>query len=215
MTVTSRFNSHVIRILCISAALTFGVGPACSQDTSLDESFAQKVQPLLSKYCERCHNAEDMQSGIRVDQLDGSLQDRHLFLWRDIRRQLDDHAMPPEDEIQPTADERELLSRWIEQAMNVAKSRNTQKNGSVRRLTVPQYRNTLRELLGLRENLSELLPPDGISKEGFANNGQVLGLSPLQMEYYFDIAQRSLDLCIVDASVKPVIQNFRMDLGKV
>ncbi len=48
-----------------------------------------------------------MKSGIRVDQLDATLQDRHLFLWRDIKKQLDEHAMPPEDETQPTPEERE------------------------------------------------------------------------------------------------------------
>ena len=211
-----------VRIFASIAALLILNGFAFAQEASqpggadgtIEKSFVEQAQPLLNKYCLRCHNADVMKSGIRVDQLDGSLQDRHLFLWKDIRGQIDGHAMPPEDEPQPTQEERELLSTWIEQAMNFAKSRNTQKNGSVRRLTVSQYRNTMRELLGLQENLSDILPPDGVSKEGFANNGQVLGLSPLQMEYYFDIAEKSLDLCIVDEKSTPVIQNFRMDLGE-
>ena len=186
---------------------------AYGQDSDLEKSFTTLVQPLLQKYCLRCHNADNMKSGIRVDQLDGSLQDRHLFLWRDIGKQLNEVAMPPADEPQPTKEEHEFLSKWIEQALNVARSRDTQKNGSVRRLTVSQYRNTMRELLKLEENLSDILPPDGVSKDGFANNGQVLGLSPLQMEYYFDIAEKSLNLCIVDENSKPTIQNFRMDLG--
>ena len=186
---------------------------AYCQDSDVQKSFTAQVEPLLQKYCLRCHNADNMKSGIRVDQLDGSLQDRHLFLWRDIGKQLDEAAMPPADEPQPTKEEHEFLSKWIEQSLNVARSRDTQKNGSVRRLTVSQYRNTLRELLKLEENLSDILPPDGVSKDGFANNGQVLGLSPLQMEYYFDIAEKSLDLCIVNENTEPTIQNFRMDLG--
>ena len=198
----------------VAAAQTVSAPEQNSADLAIAEAFTQQVQPLLKKHCLRCHNADTMKSGIRVDQLDDSLQDRHLFLWRDIRRQIDDGAMPPEDEAQPTKGEREFLSNWIERAMNVARSRDTQKNGAVRRLTVSQYRNTMRDLLQLEENLSEVLPPDGVSKEGFANNGQVLGLSPLQMEYYFDIAEKSLDLCIVDKDSKPVIQNFRMDLGQ-
>ncbi|HEY4259244.1 MAG TPA: DUF1592 domain-containing protein, partial [Schlesneria sp.] len=60
----------------------------------------------------------------------------------------------------------------------------------------------------------EVLPPDGISKDGFANNAQTMVLSPLQVEAYFDIAEKSLDLCIVDEQAKPAIQNFRMDLGR-
>ena len=83
----------------------------------------------------------------------------------------------------------------------------------MRRLTVSQYRNSLRDLLGLQEDLTDALPPDGISKDGFANNGQLMALSPLQVESYFDIAEKALDLCIVDENSKPVIQNFRMDFG--
>lgn len=199
-------------LLIATVALVSSTDAYC-QDRDVEKSFTSQVQPLLQKYCLRCHNADNMKSGIRVDQLDGSLQDRHLFLWRDIGRQLDEAAMPPADEPQPTKEEIEFLSKWIERSLNVARSRDTQKNGSVRRLTVSQYRNTMRELLKLEENLSDILPPDGVSKDGFANNGQVLGLSPLQMEYYFDIAEKSLDLCIVDENSKPTIQNFRMDLG--
>jgi len=187
--------------------------PQSVSENDESESFEKLVRPLLTKYCLQCHNAETMKSGIRLDQLEGTLHDRDLFLWRDIRKQLEQDAMPPEDAAQPTEEERRQLSAWIEQAMNTARSKNTQVNGSIRRLTVSQYRNTLRDLLGVEENLSVVLPPDGISKEGFANNGQVMVLSPLQMEYYFDIAEKSLDLCIVDENKPPVIQNFRMDLG--
>jgi len=179
-----------------------------------EKTFQEVVQPLLKKYCFRCHNAEKMKSGVRVDQLTGTLKDRHLALWKNILKQIDDGDMPPDDEPQPTDKERQALVEWIPRAMNAALARNTQKNGSARRLTVAQYRNTLRDILGLEEDLTEVLPPDGISKDGFANNGQALLLSPLQVEAYFDIAQKALDLCIVDEKTKPVIQNFRMDLGR-
>lgn len=176
-------------------------------------TFKAKIQPLVQKYCQRCHNVDEMTSGIRVDQLDGSLEDRHLFLWKDILKQVEDEAMPPEDEPQPTADERELLVDWIQQALIAVRSRNAEKNGSVRRLTVAQYRNTLRDLLGLEDNLADVLPADGVSKDGFLNNGQTMELSPLLIEAYFDVAEKALDRCIVDVDAKPSIQNFRMDLG--
>ena len=43
------------------------------------QTFTTKIQPLIQKYCLRCHNVDEMTSGIRVDQVDGSLPDRHLF----------------------------------------------------------------------------------------------------------------------------------------
>lgn len=188
--------------------------PAPDTATADEKIFREVVHPFLKKHCFRCHGADKMKSGIRVDQLTGTPEDRHLALWKNILKQIDGEAMPPEDEPQPTADERQALLEWIPRAMHATMARNTQKNGSVRRLTVSQYRNTLKDLLGLDEDLTEALPPDGISKDGFANNGQTLLLSPLQVEAYFDIAERALDLCIVDEKTKPVIQNFRMDLGR-
>ncbi len=188
--------------------------PAAPNGAVTDEAaFQERVQPLLQKYCVRCHNADNMESGIRVDQLTAALEDRQLPLWKAILKQVADGAMPPENEPQPTAEQRKLLTEWIMRAMTAARSRPSPKNGSVRRLTVAQYRNTLRELLGLQEDLTDALPPDGISKDGFANNGQTMVLSPLQVESYFDIAEKALDLCIVDESTKPVVQNFRMDFG--
>ena len=176
-------------------------------------TFKASIQPLVRKYCQRCHNVDEMTSGIRVDQLDGSLEDRHLFLWKDILKQVADEAMPPEDEPQPTVQERKLLVGWIEQALTIARSRNAEKNGSVRRLTVAQYRNTLRDLLGLEDNVTDILPADGVSKDGFLNNGQTMELSPLLIEAYFEVAENALNRCIVDEDSRPSIQNFRMDLG--
>lgn len=189
--------------------------PPATAEASPDEKlFAEFVKPLIQQHCVRCHNVDNMKSGIRVDQLSATPGDRQLFLWKDILKQVSEQAMPPEDEPQPTDDQRQKLTEWIQRTMTAAMTRNTQRNGSVRRLTVPQYRNTLRDLLGLDEDLTEVLPPDGISKDGFANNAQTLILSPLQVEAYFDIAEKSLDLCIVDENSKPAIQNFRMDLGR-
>ncbi|MEO2020785.1 MAG: DUF1587 domain-containing protein, partial [Pirellulaceae bacterium] len=188
--------------------------PADVETTVEQKTFRSSMQPLLKQYCIRCHNAQEMKSGIRLDHLDGSLQSKQLFLWRDILKQINEEAMPPSDELQPTAEQRQALTKWIRESMDSARARDTQRNGSTRRLTVSQYRNTLQDLLGLEDNLTDVLPPDSISREGFANNGETLLLSPLLVEAYFDIAEKALDLAIVDEKTKPVIQNFRMDLGK-
>lgn len=182
--------------------------------TGDEKPFHDTVKPLLNQYCVRCHNAEKTKAGIRVDQLSANPEPKQLPLLKRVMGQLTDEAMPPEDEPQLTAQERKTLIAWVEQSAKVALARDTERNGSVRRLTVPQYRNTLRELLGLEEDLTEGLPPDAVSKDGFTNNAQSMVLAPLQVEAYFDIAEKALDLCIVDEQSKPVVQNFRVELGQ-
>ncbi|MFP6650057.1 MAG: c-type cytochrome domain-containing protein, partial [Pirellulaceae bacterium] len=97
--------------------------PEAARKTPEERSFKKKIQPLLEKYCLRCHNAKEMKSGIRVDRLDGTMENNRLFLWRGIREQVDEQAMPPEDELQPSGQERALLDGWIGQAMNAALAR--------------------------------------------------------------------------------------------
>lgn len=185
-----------------------------AKDSASAWTFKEHAQPMLKKLCFRCHNVDNMESGIRVDQLDGSFPDTRLFHWRDILKQVEAEAMPPEDELQPTQQQRTKFAAWIRQSMQDARKRHRAKNGSVRRLTVSQYRNSLRDLLGINEDFTGVLPPDGISKDGFANNGQTLLLSPLLVESYFSIAEKALDASIVDVNSKPAIQNFRMELGQ-
>src|SRR5262245_16309477 len=73
-------------------------------NAALQVEFHQQVRPFLTKYCVDCHNADEMESGIRVDHLGGNPDDRQLYLWQGILKQIAENAMPPEDAPQPTAD---------------------------------------------------------------------------------------------------------------
>jgi len=179
----------------------------------VQKKFQQDIKPLLSKYCFDCHGIEKAKAGIRVDYLDGSLPDKEVRHWKVIRKQLSREEMPPEDESQPSQDERLSMVNWIDEALDMARKRVRPKNGIIRRLTIAQYRNTIRDLLGIKEDLTGGLPPDAVSIDGFLNNEQSMLLSPLLIEAYFDIAERALDLAIVNENDKPIIQNFRMDFG--
>ena len=169
---------------------------------------------FLNEYCVGCHNADERESGIRVDHLDGTLPEPTIRLWEDIREQIDAEAMPPDDESQPTADQRQRMVEWIDEALQRARARKEEVHGTVRRLTVEQYRNTLQALLGIEDDFATVLPPDGVSKDGFTNDAATLSLSPLQVESWFSIAEKAIDAALVDVNEPPAIQNFRMDLGE-
>jgi len=181
--------------------------------SALEPSFEQQVKPFLKQNCMPCHNAGNATSGVRVDQLDGALEDRHLKLWEAIRHRVGDGTMPPKGGPQPAGTDRQQVVAWIDRALDIARSRPMPKNGQVRRLTVAQYRNTLRELLRLDDDLTETLPPDAVSRDGFVNNKETLQLSPLLLESYLEIAEEALNRLIVDPNSKPEIQNFRVNLG--
>jgi hypothetical protein len=202
---TFRLLTLVILTLCAPLSALGADNP--------EEAFARDVKPFLKQYCSRCHNADKQTSGVRVDHLDAKVEDRYLKVWDHVLKQARAGTMPPEEAKQPTAEERKRAVAWMEQAVKAARLRPVPKNGSIRRLTVAQYQNTLRELLLLEDNVAQALPPDAVSRDGFVNNQDTLQISPLLLEAYFDAADQALSRCIVDPKTKPVIQNFRVDLG--
>lgn len=201
-------------LLLLRPVALLGAEPREGDNQTLRASFEREAGPLLEEFCVSCHHADDPQSGVHVGHLDGTIPEGRIQLWEAIQRQLQRKAMPPQDETQPTSAQRGAALGWIDEALRHAKSRKRPVNGAVRRLTIAQYRNTLRDLLGIDDDLTDILPPDAVSKDGFRNNQETLLLSPLLLEAYFKIAEAALDRCIVDPRSKPTVQTFRMDLGE-
>ena len=165
------FYQRIVLLLTVATGYFLSVKTVAADEQAPPiEAFQKQVQPLIKKYCVRCHHVEKMTSGVRVDNFTGEFRDESLFHWRDVAKQLSLEAMPPEDELQPTDKEREFLVDWIETEIAAARSRNSEKNGSIRRLTVAQYKNTLQDLLGIQDELTDILPADGVSEDGFLNN---------------------------------------------
>ncbi len=179
-----------------------------------DAAFDSMVKPFFKQNCMQCHDTDHAMAGVRVDQLDTSFDDRQVKVWDAVRARVAGGSMPPKGTHQPTAEERKQVVEWIKAGVEVARLRPSPKNGLVRRLTVAQYRNTLRELLRLEDDLTTGLPPDAVSKDGFVNNQETLHLSPLLLESYFEIAEEALKRAIVDPAKKPWVQDFKMELGR-
>ena len=57
---------------------------------TLERSFETLAWPFLKEHCFQCHNTETAISGVRVDQLDAALEDRHVRLWEAVRRKISD-----------------------------------------------------------------------------------------------------------------------------
>lgn len=179
-----------------------------------ETDFAQHVAPFLERYCQSCHNVDSAKGNVRLDNLTARPNDRQLFQLEQVLSQIDTKQMPPTDEEQPTDGERQKVMEWITSTLKEAREATPIRNGSIRRLTVGQYRHTLQELLAIPDDLTRTLPPDAVSKDGFTNNEQSMTLSPQQTETYFEIAGQALDLAMVNESEPPVIQKFRMDFGR-
>ena len=119
--------------------------------------------------------------------------------WHETLNVLNRGEMPPEDEPQPSAEQLKLLTRWLRAAIDdaVRARRKTSGLNVMRRLNRTEYQNTMRDLLDFEMDYVRDLPPEGLSPDGFRNNGLSLRMTPTQLEYYLEAARKALDRVIV------------------
>ena len=183
---------------------------AVQNDNRSESRFADSVQPLLNKYCFKCHGPEKQESDLRIDDLDPDLvKGPHGGQWQEVLDALNRGDMPPEDATQPSAGERDTLITWMTSEINRAVVLRRSNGGHVtlRRLTRYEYNNTMRDLLGIDMDYSRDLPPDTKGMDGYKNNGMYMGMSDLQLDEYYKAAKRGLAAAIVQGDpVKPIHQ---------
>lgn len=180
-----------------------------------EKDYNVDIQPIVKTYCYSCHGAEEQKGGLRLDEIDPNLiKGDDAETWRFMLDMVNSGEMPPEEEEQPTEEERALLVDWITASVqNAVKIKKAEQKPVIRRLTKKQYTHSVNSLLNLSVNFGEVLPEDGKSEMGFSNNGQVQQVSPLHIEYYKQIAREALDKAI-PSTEKPESTRYKITFGK-
>ena len=152
---------------------------------------------FVSQYCQKCHGEEKQKADRRFDHLSTSIEDfREQELWQEILDQLNLGEMPPEDENQPSEEEKLAIIEKITNGITEARERFIGISGHtvLRRLNKFEYRNTISDLLGLNTeswNPAADFPADVIV-DGFDNDGAELVTSGLLLEKYFPAAEEAV-----------------------
>jgi hypothetical protein len=186
---------HVFLTGLLLVGLSSQLCAAGDHDEASRTQFEKQVKPVLKQLCIRCHGPEKQEAQLRIDTLSIDLVSSDAGdHWEEVLNQLNLGAMPPEDQPQPTADQRELITSWIHTELkHAAEMRRASGDGSsLRRMTGYEYSNTMRDLLGIDLDFSKDLPPEGVAAEGFKNNNYVLGTSSLHFEQFQAIAEEAL-----------------------
>ena len=190
----------ILFVLCFPA-LTMAVGPDL-------RTFKSKVEPILAQYCYQCHGPQG-EASPRLSELDPDLfTGTDGETWHDALNRLNEGKMPPEEGLPLPISKRKQLVKWLTTEMDRATEARRSTGGEVvfRRLTNYEYNNTLRDLLGIEFDFTTNLPPESKSTDGFLNNGQVLSVSPIQLEYYLAAARSALQKAIVSGGPPDVYQ---------
>jgi hypothetical protein len=190
-----------IRALLASAACTMVVlapaqadGPAAAASASAESSGtahapAEEKWAFLDKYCSECHNAEDWAGGVAFDTLSPESIPEEPETFEHAVRKLRGRLMPPPGKPQPDKAELTAFVSWLENTLDEAAAKHPDPGRiPLHRLNRKEYANAVYDLVGLKLDVKEMLPPDD-QVDGFDNVANVLQVSPSFMEQYISAAR--------------------------
>ena len=195
----SRRAARILVLVSVLAWLSANEA-AKPKDTVDPLSFDQRIMPLLGNFCYPCHNERKTKGDVNLRR-DADLRmiadDRKV--WITALKEVGEGKMPPEKAKQPSDDERKLLLAFIERTVNTLDCTQQKDPGrpSVRRLNRNEYDNTIRALFDLDLTLGQQFSPDG-SSYGFDTIAEALSIAPVQVEQYYQAADRALDAAFKD-----------------
>ncbi len=185
---------QIIASLCLLGSGGWHViGREAAQESPV---FAEKIQPLVEKYCLDCHDSDTAKGHINLEQFDSEVAFwRDPKLWERALVQLREHTMPPVKKPQPAEEERTRLVEWVASMLehpDISRLPKDPGRTLIRRLSRAEYNNTVRDLLGVDTHPAELFPPDDGGGGGFDNNAATLYMQPLFMEKLLDVTESVL-----------------------
>lgn len=196
----------MIRCLSFLTLIVFSlllVGPLKAADQT---AYSSQIQPFLQRYCMSCHSADEVHGDVDFGEFQSAEQVVGAFdVWERAVTHLEAGSMPPEDEPQPTDLEKRQFVDWYQQLVNSVEARPAV--FQPRRLSVIEYRNTLRSVFGFdlevaviqaeqtvaeRSLVVKLLPTDPPGQSGFKNDTHSNPLTTVVWDQYSYLVEAAI-----------------------
>ena len=154
------------------------------------ETPAPDVQAFVKQYCVSCHNEKVKSGGLPLSTLDLTRAPEHAEVWEQVIRKVRTCAMPPVGRPRPDKAVAAHLVSYLETELDkAALATPNPGHAALPRLNRAEYRNAVRDVLGLEIDAASMLPAD-LAGHGFDNNADALTLSPMLTERYLGAAAK-------------------------
>ena len=195
-------------ILSPAASAARAAGPAAQPVTAPSPASQRAV---IDQYCVGCHNERLRQGGLVLDRLDTSRIGESAQIWEKVVRKLRAGMMPPLGMPRPDPTSYAVLRSWLETELDrsAAAAPNPGRVPALHRLNRAEYRNAIRDVLGLDFDVVTLLPADDLSF-GFDNMADALHVSPSLIENYLAAAQKVSRKVVGDTAIRASSQVYRI-----
>jgi hypothetical protein len=184
-------SAAVLFVLALSgnAVCAFGADP---------KSAADPTQQFFAEHCRGCHAGAKPKGDFRLESLSQDFaDDANRKQWLKVFEQVKEGTMPPAKKPRPPVKDVETLTAWISGRAAAAEIAASASRGRVvmRRLNRAEYKNSVRDLLGVDVELDDVLPED-TSSGGFDNSAEALHVSSYLMDGYLEAADRVIDAAV-------------------
>ncbi len=169
---------------------------------------------FFERYCLTCHNeglrSRDVVSSA-FDRLDLAQVGADAATWEKMAVQIRAGLMPPSGAMRAEPAVEARFATWLESELDRAAAARPDpgRTDAVHRLNRSEYRNAIRDLLGLDVDVDGWLPADEVSR-GFDNLARALTISPTLMERYLSAAQRISRLALGTPPATPTVDYYRV-----
>ena len=170
---------------------------------------------FLTVSCGKCHATDAPEANFRVDDLPLAIDNvAAAERWQKVLGALNSGEMPPADEPQPEAAAKTEFLDVLAKTMVVARKSLADQGGRIamRRLNRREYKNTLRDLLGVDVNVSDL--PADTNPLAFDTVGASLFMTASQFEQYEEIGRAALAIAFKKHAAADVKKQFRQEAEK-
>ena len=178
-------------LVLLSSLLSLAAGLAAEPPhAALDP----KHRTFFKDYCVECHNENKQKGKLRLDDISFALDSvENADRWQKILNQINSGEMPPEESKQPEREAKTEFLDSLSHTLMAARHSLSDSGGKVtmRRLNRREYKNTIRDLLGVDIKVGEL-PADG-GAGTFDTVGSSLFMSSDQFEQYLALGRQALD----------------------
>jgi cytochrome c553 len=162
------------------------------------------LESTANRYCVTCHNDKLLTAGLSLAAVASAPPDT----LEKVLRKLRSGEMPPAGMPAPDAATRSSIVHSLETQLDkLAVEHPNPGAPAIHRLNRAEYRNAVRDLVGLDMDHGASLPPDD-SGYGFDNIADVLTVSPLHMEKYLASAHHIARLAL--GTLKPSVSSEKI-----
>ena len=173
-------------------------------------AFPEKHRNLLQNFCFDCHDSATRKGQVDLENIPFELNSIEAAeRWQKVLDVMNSGEMPPEDSAQPLAAKKTDFLEALSQTMVVARQILSDSGGviTMRRLNRREYANTIRSLLGVEVDLSDL--PSDSDPGNFDTAGASLYMSSDQVEKYLKLGREALTTMIQSHSNRKQIDLHR------